>query len=59
MRLSKIVLEFRRTTPQVSLFLSLTTIPLLSNVGFETVFVVWEPSFSLVSVKVIIYRMVS
>ena len=59
MRLSKIVLEFRRTTPQVSLFLSLTTIPLLSNVGFETVFVVWEPLFSLVSVKVIIYRMVS
>ena len=59
MRLSKIVLEFRRTTPQVSLFLSLTTIPLLSNVGFETVSVVWEPSFSLVSVKVIIYRMVS
>ena len=59
MPLSKIVLEFRRITPQVSLFLSLTTISLLSNVGFETVSVVWEPSFSLVSVKVIIYRMVS
>ena len=59
MPLSKIVLEFHRITPHVSLFLSLTTIPLLSNVGFETVSVVWEPSFSLVSVKVIIYRMIS